>query len=453
MKRKLLLFIFLFYFIGMLFVNIGYLNDAVYIEFLYHKPCSVCPGMEEYYLVYLHDKKVINNIQTDYEEKIIVEWIDFSSSKGRERREEYGLADHDWNTIVVNREIILLGGDKFVNETDLREIIDSYLAQSYIHNIAIVEVTSIPSSVFIGEEMEINVTIKNNGNYIVSFNVTIHIDSNEIESFSVEKLEPGQQITLSFNWEVPEIPNGRHILSAKVYFVQGESYNNTIIEVKDPSLSTFVEMAIMAFSFGFFETFSPCLIIMLSFIVGYTLSDNSIKFKEGFIKVMVFGIGFVLASAILGLVCGLIFFSMPNLHFSIMLIVCAFAILFGLNLLGLLKFPIQTKPFLSKMAKKYVIRYVGIFLLGFVFYFLDPCIAPVFISMTTILFTDMLFLVLLIFCIGALIPFFGIGISVGSISRLSRKVYKHRFVIRGLSGVILIGYALYLILHCILFLL
>jgi len=79
-----------------------------------------------------------------------------------------------------------------VNETDLREIIDSYLTQSYIHNIAIVEVTSIPSSVFIGEEMEINVTIKNNGNYIVSFNVTIHIDSSEIESFSVEKLEPGQ---------------------------------------------------------------------------------------------------------------------------------------------------------------------------------------------------------------------------------------------------------------------
>jgi len=90
-----------------------------------------------------------------------------------------------------------------------------------------------------------------------------------------------------------------------------------------------------AFSLGFFETFSPCLIIMLLFILGYTLSD-SIRSKEGFFKVMI--------------------------------------------------------------------------------------------------------------CIGALMPFFGIGIFAGSILKLSRKAYRHKSVLRGLSDMILIGYALYLVL-------
>jgi len=159
---------------------------------------------------------------------------------------------------------------------------------------------------------------------------------------------------------------------------------------------------------------------------------------------VIFGLGFVLASAILGLACGMIFFSMPSLQLSITQIVCAFAIIFGLNLLGLLEIPIHTKPLLSKIAKKYSFRSFGIWLLGFVF--LDPCIAPIFVSAVSVLCTDVFFYTLSIFCIRALVPFFGIGIFVGSISKLSRKAYKYRSVLRGLSGMILIGYALYLVL-------
>lgn len=162
---------------------------------------------------------------------------------------------------------------------------------------------------------------------------------------------------------------------------------------------------------------------------------------------MVFGAGFILATAIIGLACGLFLFSVPNLHSYLMMAVCIFAIIFGLNLLGILKFPalIQTKSFVRKIARRYVFTYVGIFMLGFIFYFLDPCIAPVYASMAAVLFSNVFLLGMLTFCIGAIIPFIGIGLFTSSIPKITRKVYKHSHLFRGISGIILMGYALYLI--------
>ena len=50
-----------------------------------------------------------------------------------------------------------------------------------------------------------------------------------------------------------------------------------------------------------------------------------------------------------------------------------------------------------------------------------------------------------VFCLGAIIPFIGIGIFAGSVSKLARVTYGQRFLVRAISGLILIGYALYLI--------
>jgi cytochrome c biogenesis protein CcdA len=49
-----------------------------------------------------------------------------------------------------------------------------------------------------------------------------------------------------------------------------------------------------------------------------------------------------------------------------------------------------------------------------------------------------------VFCLGAIIPFICIGLFAGSVSKLARTTYKHRFIIRAISGSILISYAIYL---------
>jgi cytochrome c biogenesis protein CcdA len=58
--------------------------------------------------------------------------------------------------------------------------------------------------------------------------------------------------------------------------------------------------------------------------------------------------------------------------------------------------------------------------------------------------------ILLVFSIGVIIPFILIGLLAGSISKLARTTYKNRNRIRLISGLILIGYAAYiLIFHLI----
>lgn len=133
------------------------------------------------------------------------------------------------------------------------------------------------------------------------------------------------------------------------------------------------------------------------------------------------------------------------LQFSLTLIVCIFAIAFGLNLLGILKVPFDTKPITQRVAKKYVLTLAGLFVLGFVFYFLDPCMAVILPTMVPLLSPDSYVLILFMFSLGAIIPFIGIGISAGSISRFTRSTYIHRAKIRAVSGLVLIGYAAYLI--------
>ena len=221
------------------------------------------------------------------------------------------------------------------------------------------------------------------------------------------------------------------------------------------SLSPLIALLATSFSVGFLESFSPCLIALLSFVLSYTISQTT-KFKEGLIQVLIFGVGFIFAAALLGLAVGLTFVSFPLLHNVIMWIVIIFAVLFGLDLLGvnvlqLLNIKFETKPLLTKLSRKYVFTYTGLILLGFIFYFLDPCIAPIFVPMLNILLPEYFSLTFFVFCIGTLVPFIIFGLVAGSMSKLARSTYRHRSKIRAVSGLILMAYAIYLIIVYLVF--
>ena len=160
---------------------------------------------------------------------------------------------------------------------------------------------------------------------------------------------------------------------------------------------------------------------------------------------MTFGLGFLLAGLLIVLISGTIIFFLSAFSITLIWAACIFAIFFGLNLLGILKIPIQTKPLIKKLSKKYIATYAGIFALGFIFYFLDPCIAPLFASMVPFVSFEAFPLIIAVFSLGILIPFLVIGISVGILSKLVRSTCRHRFKIKAISGAILIGYSSYLI--------
>lgn len=441
-----------------LFINSSCYALTVDIEFLYFKPpyCPTCPGDQSPYQVYLHNSRIVQRIKQDYGEKVNVQWIYFFSDEGLEKVKEYNISYYYLNSIVVNHETVFLGGDQFINETYLRKVIDFYLGitSQAVHDVAVLSVFPSANEFLIGQIVDVTVLVKNKGIFTEFLDIALYTNSTLIEQLYLDGLDSNESRMLTFRWNTTGFEEGNYLLSAKIKPVSNETnvtdnlFDGGIVKLRknvDSSLSlTFLGMLITAFSLGFFETFSPCLIILLSFILSYTLGDKR-KFKESFLRILVFGLGFVSASAILGLACAVFFFSVPSLQYLLTWIVCVFAVIFGLNLLGILRFQVQTKPLVRKFIEKYGFTILGIFLLGFVFYFLDPCIAPIFVAIVPLLFSDLFLLILLVFCMGAIIPFIVIGIFVGSISKLTRSVYRHKVVFRGASGIILMCYALYLI--------
>ena len=337
------------------------------------------------------------------------------------------------------------------NETYVRKIVEAYLTDS-VHDVSIVKATSSDSTVKIGEKTNITVTTKNSGIENESFDVQLYCNETLIRTQLVTDLGPNHEMSIVFVWDTTNQPPGKCIIKAEAGPVANEtSLQNNVcfsnkLEIKTQS-SNLVTMVVLAFSFGFFETFSSCLIVLLSFVLSYTLGETS-RFKESFLRVVLFGTGFISATLLLAFALGLLLFSVPVVQHFLTWIVCVFAIVLGLNLLGLLRTPskmrFQLRPLIKELARKHVITYAGLFLLGFVFYFLDPCIAPIFVSMMPLLHSETPLLTLLVFCLGAVIPFIGIGVFAGSISKLARSAYRHRFKIRAISGLILISYALYL---------
>jgi len=321
----------------------------VTLDFLYWNPktdasfCDTCPIWQARYQEFTQKNNTVNTIQTDYEDKVQVVWIDYYSDLGIQERLQHDIPQP--NSLVINNETVIEGE---FNETVIREIIDAYLLG-----------TTPPPP-------------------------------------------PSSELSL-------------------------------------------IAVLALAFSFGFFETFSPCLIVLLSFILSYSLGEAT-EFKQGMLQVTFFGIGFVIAALSLGLTVALLFFQLRDFSYIMTWIISIFSLFFGLTQLGLFKkASFETKPLIKNLSRKYAFTYGGLFVLGFLFYFLDPCIAPIFFAMIPLLSSEFLLLTLLVFCIGVIIPFIGIGILAGSISKLARSSYKHKSKIKAVSGIILIAYALYLI--------
>lgn len=563
-KAKLFLTFCLFF----VFFGIAQSVTQVTVEFFYWDPsthpsfCSHCDHWIKLYEEFLSKNETITNIQSDYADKVLVEWIEYISEDGQEKAASYNITSP--NSVMINGEVRIEGA---FNETSLSEIIDAYLR----HDVAVLSVVPFSNSICIGDALDINVTVKNLGEYIESFNVTVYYDSNVVGALFVDGLAPSIENTLVFRWNTENITEGNYTISARAdtlpdeketdnnvrygsvvevrasqdstirhdvaiisvipshsVVISGERMNITVaaknigtetesfnvsvycgellidtLPIEDLSPSSeilltfawntsnitpdrysihaeagpvvneiftednvydygevdvtprsspdsFAAILALAFSFGFFETFSPCLMVLLSFVLSYTVG-KTVKFREGMLQVTFFGVGFVVAAVSVGLAVGLMFFIMGTFNYILTWIVCILAIIFGLNLLGLFKMTsLETKPLVQKLSKKYAFTYGGLLLLGFLFYFLDPCIAPIFVAMLPLLTLEYMPLIILVFSLGVILPFVIVGVFVSSISKLVRGTYRHKSKIRAVSGLILIIYALYLIIFYLL---
>jgi hypothetical protein len=92
------------------------------------------------------------------------------------------------------------------------------------HDIAVTTVVVSASSVYQGQPVQLNVTVKNNGDYAETFNVAAYYDASSIGTQVVNSLPVGSQSTLVFIWNTGGVdPDRTYSVRAEAAGVPGET--------------------------------------------------------------------------------------------------------------------------------------------------------------------------------------------------------------------------------------
>ena len=201
-----------------------------------------------------------------------------------------------------------------------------------------------------------------------------------------------------------------------------------------------------AFSLGLFSGFSPCLMAILGFILVYVTGSGK-GLRSSLLNSVIFGLGLVAAYIVLG--CCFLLAGMSLGGFGPYLAVAAglITILTGVNLLGLIKLPISADDYVKSSIRKHATTLAGLFILGMIFSIVKaPCAAPMLLVLLSRILIDGTvqdLSLLLIFGAGVLTPFLGVGVLGGYAS--SSRIREYRDIIRAGSGILLIGFGLWML--------
>lgn len=108
------------------------------------------------------------------------------------------------------------------------------------HDVAILSVHPSPTRVYIGENVNIDVVVKNKGSEIESFNVSVYCNETLIAVWSVYDLQPHSNVTRTFPWNTSQAEEGFYRISAYAEPVPGEIdtldnvFTNGFVEVRAP---------------------------------------------------------------------------------------------------------------------------------------------------------------------------------------------------------------------------
>lgn len=192
-----------------------------------------------------------------------------------------------WNTSVVLEGIyrISVHAEPVPGEINTADnvLINGFVeVTAPVHDIAVLSVTPSSNVVHIGETLDIDVIIKNEGNYIESFDVVLYYsDSNVIGKLSVDSLMPNHTKKLVFHWDLSDISEGNYTLSALAEPVIGEEdiednhLEDGVVEIRAAPKGWFVPD-------WFYWFLLPLLILLIIVLILWLYRRRRKKAEEAF---------------------------------------------------------------------------------------------------------------------------------------------------------------------------
>jgi hypothetical protein len=153
-----------------------------------------------------------------------------------------------WNTtsFPVGTYVISASASTVPGEIDLSDnsladgVVNVLSGVPPIHDIAVLSVVPSPASVYVGDPVNIEVQVKNLGNYTEFFNVTVFYDSHIVGTVLVGNLLPDDERLLTFGWDTQGVAPGTYALKAWANLPADENTGNNqyidgTIEIKTGS--------------------------------------------------------------------------------------------------------------------------------------------------------------------------------------------------------------------------
>lgn len=125
--------------------------------------------------------------------------------------------------------IIVYANDTSGNMGSSEEV---YFEILIIHDVAVIDVRCSSAEAYIGQIVNITVSVENKGTVTETFNVSAYTNTTDIETLTVTDLFMGCQATLVFTWNTTSFAKGNYIISAIANSVLGEtdSADNTYVD-------------------------------------------------------------------------------------------------------------------------------------------------------------------------------------------------------------------------------
>ncbi len=173
-----------------------------------------------------HNKVFANNFLNRYQAQVVFGssniWDDGYPSGGNFWSDYVG-SDLFWGQYQNLTGSDGIGDTPYIINSDNR---DQYplMSQSRAHDVTILKATVDLDQAYVGWTVEVNLTAKNVGDYVESFNVTVFSDNNVIRVFKASNLPVGASITFDFLWNTTgETPCHNYIIKCQADAVPGET--------------------------------------------------------------------------------------------------------------------------------------------------------------------------------------------------------------------------------------
>jgi len=149
----------------------------------------------------------------------------------------------DTSTVSPGNYTISVSIPILVNEADISDnvFVDEIIKikpklPTIIHDIAVVDVKISKDALYIGEALQINVSVLNKGTETETFSLSAYYDSSLIETLQVSPLAPNTRVTLVFVWNTSFVHEGFYLISASAPLpndinVADNTFINGIVQV------------------------------------------------------------------------------------------------------------------------------------------------------------------------------------------------------------------------------